>query len=607
MLCIQKVKAKGFLCYEEVELDFDKDTVTQIIGVNGAGKSSIPTILEEAFYSKNSKGLKKEELVNWNAKGYEIDCYFKIDSAPYHLNVKRGSSLRVTLHENGENISGHTSTQTYKILHELLQLDYQTFTKLVNQNLNSSLQFLTATDTTRKKFLVGLFDLSDYLETEQKMKDQLKIAKANIATLEGTLAAHSKYANSKVPERIELAEVPEIVTIDLDADLEELAETRHQLRISQQNNEAIAKNNEAIKAAERIAASPVLENPYSMPDDLEELEVSYAESVAELKRNRKEYSQYAQVRATCPECGGPMSTADQLDIKKRLEEEEETLSSISNQIFKALELSRKAKKQFETQEASILQFKQKLKLAEAKADWNMPRDITEMSEFQAIIRRKSAEIEKQRDAQNQANKEREVALSFNRSAEVHNARIETLAEAIADAKQQTKEVSDKLNAARLEAADLAALVRAFSTKGLVNFKIESMIKVLETTINDYLVHTSEGKFIIEFSADGDKLNVAVNHLGRKVSVSSLSSGELQKVNVATLLAVRKLMSSFSKSHINVLFFDEVVSTLDDDAKESLIEILMSEHDLNSFVVSHSWTHPLVAKLEINGGKINYVG
>ena len=81
------------------------------------------------------------------------------------------------------------------------------------------------------------------------------------------------------------------------------------------------------------------------------------------------------------------------------------------------------------------------------------------------------------------------------------------------------------------------------------------------------------------------------------NLSSLSSGELARVNTATLIAIRKLMSSISKSRINILFLDEVINVLDEAGREKLVEVLLQE-DLNTYVVSHGWTHPLLHKIEV---------
>ena len=97
--------------------------------------------------------------------------------------------------------------------------------------------------------------------------------------------------------------------------------------------------------------------------------------------------------------------------------------------------------------------------------------------------------------------------------------------------------------------------------------------------------------------DSDKLNVQVEDDGKIVDILALSSGELARVNTATLIAIRKLMSSISKSRLNILFLDEVIAVLDDTGREKLVEVLLNE-DLNTYIVSHGWTHPLLDKKEV---------
>jgi DNA repair exonuclease SbcCD ATPase subunit len=146
-------------------------------------------------------------------------------------------------------------------------------------------------------------------------------------------------------------------------------------------------------------------------------------------------------------------------------------------------------------------------------------------------------------------------------------------------------------------ANLDILKKSFSTMGLIAYKIENMVKTLEEEANDYLAELSDGRFTIEFVVTNDKLNVELTDFGLPVDIMSLSTGELGRVNTATLLAIRKLMSKMSKNNLNVLFLDEVVSVLDDQGKERLVEVLLKEN-LNTFIVSHNWSHPLLEKLEV---------
>ena len=58
------------------------------------------------------------------------------------------------------------------------------------------------------------------------------------------------------------------------------------------------------------------------------------------------------------------------------------------------------------------------------------------------------------------------------------------------------------------------------------------------------------------------------------------------------------MASISKSRINILFLDEVTQALDEQGKEKVVEVLLGEDSLNTFMVSHGWTHPLLSKIEV---------
>ena len=98
--------------------------------------------------------------------------------------------------------------------------------------------------------------------------------------------------------------------------------------------------------------------------------------------------------------------------------------------------------------------------------------------------------------------------------------------------------------------------------------------------------------------ENDKLNVEVSDNGNIIDILALSSGELARVNIATLVSIRKLMTSISRSQINVLFLEEVNQALDEVGKEKVVEVLLKEETLNTYMVSHGWTHPLLEKIEI---------
>ena len=123
------------------------------------------------------------------------------------------------------------------------------------------------------------------------------------------------------------------------------------------------------------------------------------------------------------------------------------------------------------------------------------------------------------------------------------------------------------------------------------------MKELEELTSEYLAELSDGRFTLNFAVNNDKLNVEITDNGNIIDILALSSGELARVNTATLLAIRRLMSSLSSSRINVLFLDEVMTVLDEVGKERLVEVLLEE-ELNTYLVNHGWSHPLLEKVEV---------
>jgi exonuclease SbcC len=179
-----------------------------------------------------------------------------------------------------------------------------------------------------------------------------------------------------------------------------------------------------------------------------------------------------------------------------------------------------------------------------------------------------------------------------------NTRIQIIKEQQNDFEEQKTEYETLQEKQKKIETNLDILKKSFSTNGLVAYKIENLIKELENLANRYLGELSDGRFTLEFIVSNDKLNVQVTDNGNIVDILALSSGELARVNTATLIAIRKLMSSISKSKINILFLDEVTNVLDAEGREKLVEVLREEENLNTFIVSHGWTHPLLSKVEV---------
>ena len=128
--------------------------------------------------------------------------------------------------------------------------------------------------------------------------------------------------------------------------------------------------------------------------------------------------------------------------------------------------------------------------------------------------------------------------------------------------------------------------------------MENLTKELEIAINKYLSTLSDGQFQVEFKLDKEKLNISVINNGISTPIETVSGGEFSRIQTSILLAIRSLLSKLGGSSVNLLFLDEITGVLDDEGKEKLVEVLQQEDNLNVFLISHDFTHPLIDKISI---------
>jgi DNA repair exonuclease SbcCD ATPase subunit len=173
MLTFNKLKWSDAFSYgENNEIDFRKHPLVQIVAKNGSGKTSIGLILEEVLFNKNSKNIKKSDILNRYSKKskYRIAIDFEKDGNTYTVDTVRGTTQSVILTCNGVDISEHTSTGTYKAIEKILGYNHKTFTQVCNVSDPFCLEFLTTTDSKRKEFLIDLLKLSEYTDIYNSIK-----------------------------------------------------------------------------------------------------------------------------------------------------------------------------------------------------------------------------------------------------------------------------------------------------------------------------------------------------------------------------------------------------------------------------------------------------
>lgn len=587
MITLQKLRWSNCFSYgENNELDLSSNTVTQLIGTNGMGKSSIPLIIEEALYNKNSKGIKKADIPNrYVNQGYSIHLTFTKDTKEYEVLIDRKSSIKLRLLENGEDISSHTATNTYKTLQDIIGIDFKTFTQLVYQNTSSSLQFLTATDTNRKKFLIDLLHLEHYVKLFEVFKEESRKQSVRLTSVESKIATIEKWLqDNKLTDTTVLP--LEKISIDTSKDEKEYAELSLEIKNISENNKKIVQNNTYKEMLSKVDLHKAQSCTITEKQSYDKLQSEVGNLRGVVAGSEKLLAKLEKLGDHCPTCEQEVDST----FKQKLIEEE----------AKKIAETRKKEYEIEGRISKIKQNNAEYDTArKVEREWQeiyrsidraLPVAILDKGELESRLARVRADLV-------QAQESLAETTRSNEKVTKHNTRIQVILEQTEEFQAQLQEAQLQFENEKNIANTIEVLKKAFSTNGLLAYKIENLVKDLEELTNYYLAELSDGRFTLEFVVSNDKLNVQITDNGNIVDILALSSGELARVNTATLIAIRKLMSSISKSKINILFLDEVINVLDDTGREKLVEVLLQE-DLNTYVVSHGWTHPLLEKVEV---------
>lgn len=587
MITLKILKWSNCFSYGEGnELDLASTRLTQILGYNGAGKSSIPLILEEVLFNKNSKGIKKADIPNRELQnGYSISLTFSKESDEYEIDLQRKSNLKVKFIKNGEDIGSHTATNTYKTIQEVLGVDFKTFTQVVYQHPNASLNFLTATDANRKKFLIDLLGLEKYVNLFEVFKEASRGVEQEYAQLEGRISTVEKWLeNNKLTDTTprELVNLPKISNEDEEA----LSSLMAEIKNISSTNRQISQNNQYKSMLKEINIQEIQAIEASEHISYDELQSQLGAIAGSIGSGQKIIKKMENLENVCPTCEQSVTE----DFKKKHISEEQEKVKIEKD--KHTNIQKKIKEIQENNENFAIKTRKQKEWEELyrSVDSTLPTVLVDEEVLKVRITNIRNTIATQKN-------EIDVMQRENEARSAYNAKIEVITEQTAEFEKQLEEVVSRYNVLGIKKGNLEILKKAFSTNGLIAYKIENLVKELEELTSEYLAELSDGRFTLNFAVNNDKLNVEITDNGKVVDILALSSGELARVNTATLLAIRKLMSSLSSSRINVLFLDEVMTVLDEVGKEKLVEVLLEE-ELNTYLVNHGWSHPLLEKVEV---------
>ena len=310
-------------------------------------------------------------------------------------------------------------------------------------------------------------------------------------------------------------------------------------------NKKIVTNNSYKKSLNEISSDYYLKNPPAPPSiSSNELKDKMNVLSHDAHRVEAKIRKLKAAQGTCPEC---LQEVDEATVESMRSEEEKILFNLRKEVGKlkklydeALEREKEIRKH-KHQNSEFIRLNQLV-------DNSLPAQTLDKGELTSEVTKLKRELTQQQLAVNEVEKE-------NIKIAQHNSKVDVIKEQLDKMKEKLHEENVKLTEKENLSYVIELLKKTFSTNGLVSYKIESSVKELEKRINKYLADLTY--FQIYFKLVGEKLNIEVlDDIGNITSISNLSSGERARVNLATLLGIRSILSSLTNTKINLLFLDD---------------------------------------------------
>ena len=525
---IKKIEWRNFSSYgnRKQEIEFEEEAcLYQVVGENGAGKSSISQVITFGLYGK-LEGKKLKDIPNRiNGNAWVM---ITLDSNGSEIVVERGLEPNLfRLYINGVEYdqAGVRSVQDY-LSEDILGIPYYVFNNTISLSINDFKSFIKMSSQDKRSIIDKIFGFHVLNQMRDLLKEENRKIRESMENLGGRLSSVESTIQSSLNEMENLANQIEEESSSKKEELQNSLETFEGLQVIHN------KKTEEFREIENELNSELT--------NTNRLIIESRTKLQEVQRKIKLYD-----LDQCPTCQTSLDSEFHHCIKDGLVADQ---SSVSHQL----------------EESNTLMTELKQKERDLSS---VKRDIMDKGKK---IEMKIGEIRRDLKSLNESSNDKQLQ-SLQRI--VDNLQGER-------GKMETESFKNQEKNNWLRTLD-----EILGEKGVKQMAIRTILPSLNSEILELL-----GKMHLDYQVifDGE-FNATIYHMGVEIPTQTLSTGEMKKVDFVVLIAIMKLMK-MKFSSINLLFLDELFSSVDPDGVHSILRILRSvckELGLNIFVINHA--------------------
>ena len=552
-MLINELGIRGFKSYgnneQILKLNTEKGELILLVGNNGAGKSSLLDSFDYTLYGKVRGRKKRWATLSTlpNRINGELLNRIKFTSLGTEVEIKRGISPSVLeLTENGVVNERAGKANVDEKIEKYVGMDIETFKSFISMSINDFKNFISLSNEEKQLLLDKLFNLEVINILNGILKDINKNNKIRISSFDAEIRTLDESINS-IKKSIEksIEREKEQAKLILEREKEDI-----QSEIDRLINEMNSKKDDYKSLKEKIEKIKEKEN--ELNDELDNEKKQHINVQNDIKNVQREIDLYDSGK--CPTCRTDFNSDHFINLRTALIEK---------------------KKGFEDIKTEIEENIRKIKERQSKLKSISETTSTAFNDLSYLLKNYKSEIDKLTRKKESQSVEPVITPSIN-IQEFQNT-IEEL---------EGKKTTSNDNALICKEKELyyKELNRIFGEDGVKKSIISGIIK----PINHFIAENIK-KMMLPFDVKLDETFTAeIRQLGSVIEHDSLSTGETKKVNISILIAYLKLIRT--KRHINILFLDEVFSSIDIEGIDSILALLKSfanDYNINIFVVHHA--------------------
>jgi DNA repair exonuclease SbcCD ATPase subunit len=538
-MLISEIVIKGYKSFGNNEqsliLNIEKGELILLLGENGSGKSSILESFDYCLYGKvrSNKAKKWHKLSSLpNRINGELLNKIKFISNGTEIEVHRGISPNVLkLFENGiENDRAGKSNIDEKI-ENYIGLDLETFKSFISMSINDFKNFISLSNEEKQLLLDKLFNLEVINILNGILKDLNKANKLQITKYDSEINTLNESIDS-IKRSIQIAIEKEKQNIQLEID-----KIKEEMESKKEDYQKLKEKVEKVKAKEK-----------EIKEDIDKEKEQLINIQNDIRSVDKDISLYESGK--CPVCKTDFNNDYYHNLKDVLLLKKKELESIKSEVESNIKLVKE----------------RQVKLQKISED-----TTTSFNDLTYLLKNYKSQIDKL-----QQQKDKESGKSNQSISEFEN----TIKD-LESKKSVSYETSSICKDKELYYKELSKI---FSEDGVKKSIIAGIVK----PINHFIAENIRKMGIPFYVHLDDTFSADIKHLGESIEQDSLSTGENRRINIAILVAY--LMLIRTKKHINILFLDEVFSSIDLTGIESILSLLKDfayNYNINIFVVHHA--------------------